>query len=86
MSSVFLAQQGGFITPHIGPGFDRVTDFDRAQGVRINLRLHHEATSFADLRADASQFGTDTHLRLGDDAIVIEDVALRGLSADMFLF
>jgi hypothetical protein len=41
---------------------------------------------FATLRADASQFGTDTHLLLGDDTIVLEDVSLAQLNDGMFLF
>ena len=66
-------------------GFDRVTDFDRAEGDLIDLRSHKEATDFASLRSEASQFGSDTHLRLGNDTIVLEDVSLSELSASMFL-
>ena len=55
-------------------------------GDRIDLTGHKAATDFADLRATASQFGTDTHLRLGVDTIVLEEVALAELSANMFLF
>ena len=65
-------------------GFDCVTDL--GAGDRIDLTGHFEATTFAALRGEASQFGTDTHLRLGEDTIVIEDVALGELSAGMFLF
>ncbi len=43
------------------------------------------AGSFAEIRADASQFGAETHLRLGEDTVVLEDVALSQLSVDMFL-
>ena len=82
----FDATRRGKVTPETSSGFDRITDFSRAAGDRIDLRTHKEATDFADLRANASQFSTDTHLRLGDDTIVIEDVALSQLSASMFLF
>jgi Ca2+-binding RTX toxin-like protein len=67
-------------------GFDRIADFSRSQGDKIDLTGHFEATDFATLRAEANQLGTDTHLRLGEDTIVIEDVALSQLSASMFLF
>ena len=67
-------------------GFDRITDFSRSQGDRVDLGGHFEASTFETLRAEASQFGTDTHLRLGDDTIVLEDIALGDLSASMFLF
>jgi Ca2+-binding RTX toxin-like protein len=67
-------------------GADRITDFNRGEGDRIDLRGHFEATTFADLRAGASQFGTDTVLTIGDDTIRLDDVALAELSASMFLF
>ena len=72
--------------PATDSGFDRITDFERAEGDVIDLRSHKEATTFADLRANASQFGTDTHLRLGDDTIVVEDVSLSELTESMFIF
>lgn len=68
------------------PGFDRVSDFDRGAGGRIDLTDHRQATDLAALGATASQFGTDTHLRLGGDTIVLEDVALSQLSSSVFLF
>jgi Ca2+-binding RTX toxin-like protein len=83
---VFVARNAGKFTPETDSGFDRITDFSRASGDRIDLGAHKEATTFAELKANASQFATDTHLRLGDDTIVIEDVALSQLSASMFLF
>jgi Ca2+-binding RTX toxin-like protein len=67
-------------------GLDSITDFSRSQGDRIDLGSHFEASTFETLRAEASQFGTDTHLRLGDDMIVLDDIALGDLSASMFLF
>jgi Ca2+-binding RTX toxin-like protein len=79
-----------FIQPRSGvevdSGFDRITDFDRGADDRIDLTFHKEAADFAALRAEASQFGTDTHLRLGVDTVVLEDVSLAELSANMFLF
>ena len=83
---VFVARNAGKVSPATDSGFDRVTDFDRAEGDRIDLVRHKEATDFASLRDEASQFGTDTHLRLGEDTIVLEDVSLTALRADMFLF
>ena len=66
-------------------GFDRIVDFSRSSGDKIDLSSHKEATTFEALKATASQFGTDTHLRLGDDTIVIEDVLLGELTASMFV-
>ena len=83
---VFFARDAVSFLDEVNSGFDRILDFDRAEGDRIDFRGHVDATTFADLRADASQFGTDTHLRLGVDTIVLEDVALAQLSANMFLF
>ena len=84
---VFFARDAGQASPgEVNSGFDRILDFDRAEGDRIDLRATWRRPTFADLRADASQFGTDTHLRLGVDTIVLEDVALAELSANMFLF
>jgi Ca2+-binding RTX toxin-like protein len=82
---VFAASNidGKFSEP-FDSGFDRITDF--GTGDRIDLSRHFEATTFAGLKAASSQFGTDTHLRLGVDTIVLEDVALNELSAGMFLF
>ncbi|WP_210529910.1 calcium-binding protein [Rubellimicrobium arenae] len=78
------------VTPKFGSevdsGVDRISDFSRSQRDRIDLSDHEDAVDFATLRSQASQFGTDTHLLLGDDTIVIEDVALSQLSADMFVF
>lgn len=82
----FVARNAGKFSAETDSGFDRVTDFNRAEGDVIDLTGHKEATTFAELRATASQFGTDTHLRLGDDTIVLEDVSLGALRADMFLF
>ena len=73
-----------FGVPGYDSGDDVITDF--GTGDRIDLRSHFEATSFAELRAGASQFGDDTVLRLGEDTIRLEDVALNELSAGMFLF
>ena len=81
---VFTAHVRGRLSPATDSGFDRITDFEA--GDRIDLSGHKAATDFADLRATASQFGTDTHLRLGVDTIVLEDVALAELTANMFLF
>ena len=64
-------------------GFDRIMDL--GTGDRINLRDHHAAGTFDEIRSSASQFGTDTHLRLEDDIIVLEEVALNELSASMFI-
>jgi Ca2+-binding RTX toxin-like protein len=75
---------GWFGTPGLDAGQDVIGDF--GVGDRIDLRGHFEATTFADLRAGASQFGDDAVLRLGDDTIRIEDLALNKLSASMFLF
>jgi Ca2+-binding RTX toxin-like protein len=75
----------GRVTDPFDSGFDRITDFSRAQGDRIDLTGHFEATSFGELIANASQFGTDTHLRLGVDTIVLENVALNQLGESMFL-
>lgn len=75
---------GWFGTPGFDAGQDVIGDF--GVGDRIDLRGHFEATTFADLRAGASQFGDDAVLRLGDDTIRIEDLALNELSAGMFLF
>ena len=36
--------------------------------------------------AASSQFGTDSHLVLGADTIVLQNVGLDDLSAAMFLF
>ena len=69
----------------VDSGFDRITDFVRAEGDLIDLRSHQEATDFAALRSDARQVGADTLIRLGEDAIVIEDMAVVDLSAAMFL-
>ena len=77
---------GPFGAPGFDSGDDVITDFSRNAGDRIDLRGHFEATSFAELRAGASQFGDDTVLRLGEDTIRLEDVALNELSAGMFLF
>lgn len=54
--------------------------------VRLVGSDHFEATTFADLKAGASQFGSDTVLRLGEDTIRLEDVSLAELSSTMFLF
>ena len=84
---VFVAiERGPFGSPRLDSGFDRITDFSRSSGDKIDLSGHMEATTFAELKAYASQFASDTHLRLGDDTIVIEDVALSQLTASMFLF
>ena len=83
---VFVARNAGKFSPETNSGFDRITDFSRASGDRIDLSAHKEATTFAELKANASQFSTDTHLRLGDDTIVLEDVALSQLTASMFMF
>jgi Ca2+-binding RTX toxin-like protein len=82
----FTALTEGKFRPATDSGFDRITDFSRAEGDVIDLRFHKAATDFSDLRAEASQFGSDTHLRLGEDTIVLEDVSLSALRADMFLF
>jgi Ca2+-binding RTX toxin-like protein len=82
----FDARVASKFFPATDSGFDRVTDFERGEGDLIDLRTHKAATDFADLRAEASQFGTDTHLRVGVDTIVLEDVTLAELSASMFLF
>jgi Ca2+-binding RTX toxin-like protein len=83
---VFVARDASKFSPAKDSGFDRITDFERAEGDRIDLVFHKEAVDFATLRDEASQFGDDTHLRLGEDTIVIEDVGLSELRADMFLF
>jgi Ca2+-binding RTX toxin-like protein len=83
---VFHAFTEGKTRAESDSGFDRITDFSRAEGDRIDLQFHKEAVDFATLRADASQFGSDTHLRLGEDTIVLEDVDLSALRVDMFLF
>jgi Ca2+-binding RTX toxin-like protein len=82
----FHAFNAGKTRPASDSGFDRITDFDRAEGDVIDLRFHKAATDFSHLRAEASQFGADTHLRLGPDTIVLEDVSLSQISADLFLF
>ena len=71
----FIANDAGKVTPARDSGFDRIFDFGRSEGDRIDLVHHKEATDFATLRDEASQFGSDTHLRLGEDTIVIEDVS-----------
>lgn len=81
----FVARPAHFL-PAVNSGFDRITDFARSEGDLINLRAHQDATDFATLRADARQVGDDTLLRLGEDAIVIDDMALSDLSAAMFVF
>jgi Ca2+-binding RTX toxin-like protein len=83
---VFHAFTEGKTRPESDSGFDRITDFSRTEGDRIDLQFHKEAVDFATLQADASQFGSDTRLRLGEDTIVLEDVGLSALRADMFLF
>jgi Ca2+-binding RTX toxin-like protein len=83
---VFVARAPGKFSAGTNSGFDRITDFSRSSGDRIDLSAHKEATTFSELKADASQFGADTHLRLGVDTVVLEDVALSELSASMFLF
>ena len=84
---VFKAiERGPFGSPGFDSGDDVITDFSRSSGDKIDLRGHFEATTFAELKANASQFSTDTHLRLGDDTIVIEDVALSQVIESMFLF
>lgn len=70
----------------VDSGFDRIVDYSQAEGDRIDLRAHHEATDFVTLRGDARQVGTDTLIRLGEDTIVIDDLALSELSAKMFVF
>jgi Ca2+-binding RTX toxin-like protein len=80
----FIAQPAHFL-PAVDSGFDRITDYARVEGDLIDLRSHHEASDFAALRADARQVGSDTLIRLGEDAIVIEDLAVADLSASMFL-
>jgi Ca2+-binding RTX toxin-like protein len=64
-----------FNVPGFDSGHDVITDF--GTGDRIDLRGHFEATTFADLKAGASQFGDDTVLALGDDTIRLEHVALN---------
>ena len=83
---VFVARIAGRFSPETDSGSDRITDFSSSSGDRIDLSGHKEATTFAELKASASQFSTDTHLRLGDDTIVIDDVALSQLSESMFIF
>lgn len=73
-----------FGTPGYDSGHDVISDF--GAGDRIDLSRHFAATTFAALKAGASQLGTDTVLRLGEDTIRIEDVPLKSLSAEMFLF
>ena len=73
-----------FGTPGYDAGDDVISDFGPAD--RIDLSRHFEATSFADLKAGASQFGDDTVLRLGEDTIRLEDLSLKELSSEMFLF
>jgi hypothetical protein len=80
-----LVERGPFGSPGFDAGFDRITDFSRSSGDKIDLRGHFEATTFAELKANASQFATDTHLRLGDDTIVLEDVALSQVTEAMFI-
>lgn len=75
---------GWFGTPGHDSGADVISDF--GAGDRIDLRGHFEATDFADLAAGASQFGTDTVLRLGDDTIRIQNFDLDDLASSMFLF
>lgn len=70
----------------IDSGFDRITDFYRAHGDRIDLSGHFEATDYATFRVEANQLAGDTHLRLGVGTIVIEDVTISELRSDMFLF
>ena len=74
---------GGFDVPGYDSGQDVVADF--GAGDRVDPRGHFEATSFAELKAEASQFGEDTVLRLGDDTSRIEDLTPHELSASMFL-
>lgn len=83
---VFEARFASKFSPATNSGFDRITDFDRTEGDLIDLGGHKAATDFATLRAEASQFGADTHLRIGVDTIVIEDVGISELRADLFLF
>ena len=61
------------------------TTADHAEGDRIDLRGHFEATTFAALKAGASQFGAYTVLVVGDDTIRLDGVALGDLTASMFL-
>jgi Ca2+-binding RTX toxin-like protein len=76
------------LLPFGAPGFDSGADAiaDFGAGDRIDLTRHFEATTFADLKAGASQFGEDTVLRLGEDTIRLEDLSLKELSVEMFLF
>jgi Ca2+-binding RTX toxin-like protein len=82
----FVASNASRFRPETDSSFDRITDLSRASGDRIDLSRHKEAATFAELKASASQFSTDTHLRLGDDTIVIEDVTLSQVTASMFMF
>jgi Ca2+-binding RTX toxin-like protein len=81
----FIARPAHFL-PAVDTGFDRITDYSKAEGDLINLRGHHEVTDFATLRGDARQVGSDTLIRLGEDTIVVEDLTLSELSAGMFVF
>ena len=57
---VFVASSRGRFSPATDSGFDVITDFNRSAGDQIDLSRHKEATDFATLRAEASQFG-DRH-------------------------
>lgn len=92
-----LAGGDGIVVSHAGAEVARHDAAARVRSLRavrcfaedtaaIHLRSHHEQTDFAALRADARQIGADTLVRLGEDAIVIEDMAMTDLSAAMFLF
>ncbi len=67
-----------------GDGQLNVTDFGEGAD-RVNLR-DFNLGSMAALRPNLVQKGGDTHIRLGEDRLVLEDVQKGSLQADDFLF
>ncbi|MCC1495091.1 calcium-binding protein [Cognatishimia sp. F0-27] len=72
-----------------GSGYDRITDFNAAEGDQIDLSGMNTVTSYFDMMANhIAQNGADVIIRgnNGEGTLRIEDVTIDTLNADDFLF
>jgi len=70
-----------------GFGFDTITDFNQAQGDKIDLTGVTSVTDFATLQSLATQSGANTFIDFGGgNALTLNNVTLANLAASNFTF
>ncbi|WP_246053560.1 M10 family metallopeptidase C-terminal domain-containing protein [Paracoccus hibiscisoli] len=66
-------------------GRDRITDFENGDD-QIDLSSFAAINSFSNIRAAASQQGSDVVINIGPNSLVIEDFRLSQMNAEDFIW